>query len=110
MPSALLRLHLYAGLLVFLISGFAFAQEVRPASASPVLAAASTERLRLVAPGEVFTPAGEKLFDSDARFGNQLDWNLLDQQGQRLADGAYRCLVTARTLDGRLSRKQGIIA
>ncbi|HZS09988.1 MAG TPA: tail fiber domain-containing protein [Blastocatellia bacterium] len=116
MPSALLRLHLYAGLLVFLISGFAFAQEVRPASASPVLAAASTERLRLVAPGEVFqlrlevfTPAGEKLFDSDARFGNQLDWNLLDQQGQRLADGAYRCLVTARTLDGRLSRKQGII-
>jgi hypothetical protein len=42
-------------------------------------------RIRL----EVYTQAGERLFDSDFRAGNIVDW---DAQG--IADGSYLCVVT----------------
>src|SRR5262245_20670084 len=79
-----------------------------------VTAAATNEQLRLVASAEVyemrlevFTAAGEKVFDSDFQSGNLFDWPLQNQQRQRLADGLYRCSVTVKDLAGRLTKKYG---
>ncbi len=86
------------------------------ARTATVTAAATTGRMRFAAPGEVvqlrlevFAPGGEKLFDSDFRPGNLLDWPVEDQQGQRLADGEYLCLVTARALSGQLHLRHGLL-
>src|SRR5690242_321435 len=101
-----LRSLLCVGLwLAFLLSSLAFAQALKSTPSSSVLASASTEQVHFTALGEtvqvrleVFSVAGLKLYDSDFKSGNLLDWNLLDQQGQRLLDGSYRCLVTSKTL------------
>ncbi|HZS04976.1 MAG TPA: hypothetical protein VFD58_09095 [Blastocatellia bacterium] len=89
------------------------ADEAR-ARAPWVTASVSAERLRFAAPAEVFqlrlevfSVAGERVFDSDFRLGNLLDWAGQDQQGRRLLDGAYRCLVTVRDLAGRTSQREG---
>jgi hypothetical protein len=66
-------------------------------------APASVAEMRL----EVFTAAGEKVFDSDFKPGNLLDWPFQDQQEQRLADGSYRCVITTKDLSGRLAQKRG---
>jgi hypothetical protein len=82
--------------------------------ASVVTASIAGEQARFTAPAgvaqmriEVFTAAGEKVFDSDFKPGNLLDWPFQDQQGRRLPDGAYRCVITARDLSGRLAQKRG---
>src|SRR5262245_24985231 len=79
-----------------------------------VTATATNELVRLAAPAEVyemrlevFTDSGKKVFDSDFQSGNLIDWLLQDQQGQRLADGSYRCVVTVKDLAGRLIQKFG---
>jgi hypothetical protein len=38
---------------------------------------------------EIFTTGKEKVYDSAAVSGGTLDWNLSDQQGQRMAEGEY---------------------
>jgi hypothetical protein len=53
-------------------------------------------RIRL----EVYTQAGERLFDSDFRAGNIADW---DAQG--IADGSYLCVVTVEDLQGANARR-----
>jgi hypothetical protein len=82
-----------------------------------VTAAASTGSVRFTAPAkvyemrlEVFAADGQMLYDSDFKFGNLLDWGLHNQQGQQLADGSYRCVITLRTLYGQLNRRQGTIS
>jgi hypothetical protein len=91
---------------------------VDPSVQAPlVTAAVSTASMRFTAPAkvyemrlEVFAADGQTLYDSDFKLGNLLDWGLHDQQGQRLADGSYRCVITLRTLYGRLSRRQGTVS
>ncbi|HZS07754.1 MAG TPA: tail fiber domain-containing protein [Blastocatellia bacterium] len=102
--------------LLILTCGLVQAQAVRPAPSSSVTAAASGEQVRFVAPGEVmqvrlevFAPGGEKLFDSDFRPGNLLDWPAQDQQGQRVADGEYLCLVTVKALSGQIHLRHGLV-
>jgi hypothetical protein len=102
--------------LAFLIPHLAFAQTVKSTAPAAVLASASAEQTRFTALGEtiemrleIFSLTGEQLYDSDFKLGNLLDWNLLDQQGQHLLDGSYRCLVTTKTLAGQLSQKHGLI-
>ena len=51
---------------------------------------------------EVYAAGGEKLFDQEIRGGNVFDWHLQDGQAQRLAPGAYVCVVTAKSVSGRL--------
>ncbi len=82
--------------------------------ASVVTASLAGEQARFTAPAgvaqmrlEVFTAAGEKVFDSDFKSGNLLDWPFQDQQGQPLADGVYRCVITTKDLAGRLAQKRG---
>jgi hypothetical protein len=81
-----------------------------------VTASVAAEQLRFAALGEVvqlrlevFGASGEKIFDSDFKSGNLLDWPVHDQQGQRLADGAYLCVVTVKDLSGALSRQHGTV-
>lgn len=84
-------------------------------SRTPLVSATATaEQVRFASPGEiiqmrleVFAAGGERLFDSDFKFGNLLDWPVQDQQGQRLPDGAYLCTVTIKDLAGDASRKYG---
>jgi hypothetical protein len=80
------------------------------ADGASVITAASTESgARFVAPEgvrrmrlEVFSQAGERLFDTDFRQGSILDWD-----GAGLADGSYLCVVTAEDFEGKASRKLG---
>ena len=84
--------------------------------APSVAAAASSEQARFLADNEVtnirlevFTLSDTRLYDSDFKAGNLLDWQWQDQQGQRLADGAYRCVITTQDLTGRSSQRQGLL-
>ena len=72
-----------------------------------VTASSTASGVRFVSPGqsrrvrlEVYTQAGERLFDSDFRAGSIVDW---DAQG--LADGSYLCVVTTEDLQGASSRR-----
>ena len=96
---------------VLLLAGPVLAQNAagqRGEASGPAVAASSTASgVRFVAPGEarrvrleVYTAAGERLFDSGFRAGGILDWD-----GQGLADGSYLCVVTAEDLGGRSSRR-----
>jgi hypothetical protein len=100
---------------VILLAGSVAAQSAgraqeRPATrsvVSVVTAAASGAGARFVSPEgarrmrlEVYTAAGERLFDSDFHAGSILDWD-----GQGLSDGSYLCVVTVEDLQGGLSRR-----
>lgn len=93
-----------------LLAGPVMAQDaaVKRAESGPAVAASSTAAgVRFVAPGEarrvrleVYTAAGERLFDSGFRAGSIYDWN-----GQGLSDGSYLCVLTAEDIQGGQSRK-----
>jgi len=81
-----------------------------------ITANATVERVRITAPSsivqmhvEVYAASGEKLFDQEIRGGNVFDWHLQDGQAQRLAPGAYVCVVTAKSVSGRLAQKLGTV-
>ena len=61
-------------------------------------------RIRL----EILSPAGDILFDSNLRPGNLIEWPLGDQQGSRLSDGVYGCIVTVAELSGRVTYGRGL--
>ncbi|MEO8434286.1 MAG: hypothetical protein ABI596_05280 [Pyrinomonadaceae bacterium] len=86
------------------------------ASAPTVTATATTDRVRFVAPGavvqlrlEVYTDSGQKVFDTELRGGNVLDWHLQDGAGARLASGSYACVMTIKSLSGRISQRLGLV-
>ncbi|HSP62845.1 MAG TPA: hypothetical protein VLQ90_07690, partial [Pyrinomonadaceae bacterium] len=110
---------------LMLAASAALAQEAQPdnnveqvggRSASNVTASATAERVRFTSPNtvvqlrlEVYDEAGQKLFDTEQRGGNVLDWHLQGSAGERVADGVYLCVVTSKNLSGRLSQKLGLI-
>jgi hypothetical protein len=103
-------------LLVILAASLVFAQAVKQTPAPVVAAAAAPEQVRFLAPGEVtqlrlevFTLSGAQLYDSDFKAGNLFDWNLQAQQGQRLPEGTYRCLLTVKDVTGRVGQRQGVL-
>jgi hypothetical protein len=82
-----------------------------------VIASASAHSLRFTSLGEllhmrleVIASSGEVLFDSDFKQGNLVDWALTNKQGQRLADGAYLCVVTVKDASTQLTRTQAIVS
>lgn len=98
----------------------AVAQEPKPGNAptSPqaITAAASNDRVRFTAPPsvvqirlEVYDRVGRKLFDNEVRGGNVVDWHLQDGQAEPLADGSYLCIVTVKSLSGRISQRIGSV-
>ena len=50
-----------------------------------------------------------KSADEEIRGGNVFDWHLQDGQAQRLAPGAYVCVVTAKSISGKLTQKIGTV-
>src|ERR1044072_305835 len=96
---------------VLLLAGPVLAQNAagqRSEAGGPAVTAASTNAgVRFVAPGEarrvrleVYTAAGERLFDSGFRAGGSIDWD-----GQWLSDGSYLCVLTAEDIQGQSSRR-----
>ena len=119
MPT--LKQIILASVLVCALLATAIAQESRSAStqtSSPTITAtAAGERVRITAPSsvvqmhvEVYAANGEKLFDQEIRGGNVFDWHLQDGQGQRLAAGSYVCVVTAKSISGKLTQKIGAVS
>ncbi|MEO8435633.1 MAG: hypothetical protein ABI596_12115, partial [Pyrinomonadaceae bacterium] len=114
-----------SSLFAFVLAGTAWAQENpapveklrEPIPAAPlVTATASIKRVRFVSPGsvvqlrlEVYNEAGQKLFDTELHGGNVLDWHLQDGAGERLAAGAYACVLTIKSLSGRISQRVGVV-
>jgi hypothetical protein len=82
----------------------------------PITAAAEADRVRITAPSsivqmhvEVYAASGERLFDNQIRGGNVFDWHLQDGQAQRLAVGNYVCVVTVKSLAGKLMQTIGAV-
>src|SRR5437762_1810737 len=107
-------------LLIILISAVNAAGQTQSSSLerpTPVISAAAiADRVRITAPAsivqmhvEVFAASGEKLFDNEIRGGNIFDWHLQDGQAQRLSAGDYVCVVTAKTISGKLTQKMGAV-
>jgi len=81
---------------------------------STVTASATAERVRFSSPNtvvqlrlEVYDEAGQRLLDTEQRGGNVIDWHLQVGSGERVADGAYLCVLTIKNLAGRISQKLG---
>ncbi|MEO8435594.1 MAG: hypothetical protein ABI596_11920, partial [Pyrinomonadaceae bacterium] len=115
-------------LFVFVLAATALAQgnrarleapgePVAPNSAPPLVTATATAtRVRFVAPStvvqlrlEVYKQTGQKVFDTELRGGNVLDWHLQDGAGERLPLGSYASVVTIKSLSGRLSQRVGLV-
>lgn len=111
-----------ASLLLFILSiSSAQAQSViakgDKSAGVTITASASGEHVRFAAPSsvvqirlEVYNSTGRKLFDNEIRGGNVLDWHLQDGQAEPLADGAYLCVVTVKSLSGKLTQKIGSVS
>ncbi|MEK6336260.1 MAG: tail fiber domain-containing protein [Acidobacteriota bacterium] len=111
----------FAFVIVCALLATAAAQDSSNASAqSPSLtitAAAAGGRVRITAPSsvvqmhvEVYSASGEKLFDQEIRGGNVFDWHLQNGQGQRVAPGEYVCVVTAKSVSGKITQKIGTVS
>jgi hypothetical protein len=109
---------LLLGIVMMLASSAAFAQEDKSTRVGgtnqSVTGTASVDRVRIAAPSavvqlrlEVYDEAGKKLLDTEQRGGNVLDWHLQGGTGERVADGTYLCVVTIKSLSGRLTQKLG---
>ena len=80
---------------------------------SPVITAAKTgEKVRFQSTAsvcqirvQIFSAAGNALFDSAWRDGNVLDWTI-ELPGQPLTGESYRCVVTVKDLDGQATEKE----
>src|SRR6266704_415559 len=107
--------------LVLCLLSTAFAQGEQPGkperpisqSSSTVTAAAAAERLRFTAPGsvvqmqlQIYNDSGQVMFDVTSK-GNVLDWTLQDSGGERMDPGYYLCVVTVKSLSGKLSQRIG---
>src|ERR1051325_4844674 len=83
-----------------------------PASSAPLITGtASRERLRFTAPNsvvqmhlQVYDTAGELVFDVISK-GNVLDGTMQDSGGEPLTAGSYLCLLTVKSLSGKLSQR-----
>ncbi|MCR4405149.1 MAG: hypothetical protein NUW06_07770, partial [Candidatus Acetothermia bacterium] len=51
---------------------------------------------------QVFSLAGQEIFDSGFVSGHELSWNLLNNQGRAVANGVYLYVVRVRGLNGEL--------
>jgi endosialidase-like protein len=85
-------------------------------SAATITASASGERVRFTAPSsvvqirlEIYNPTGTKLVDNEVRGGNVLDWHLQGGQAEPLPDDSYLCVVTVKSLSGKLTQRIGSV-
>src|SRR6266705_2888409 len=88
-------------------------QVTLPAPAPVITGTALAERLRFTAPStvvqmqlQIYADSGQLLFDVTSK-GNVLDWTLQNGSGEHLVPGLYLCVVTVKTLSGKLSQRIG---
>jgi flagellar hook assembly protein FlgD len=74
--------------------------------------AAQSDKVEITAQGDVLEmrvdvadESGEVVFQSGAITGQQLDWNMKDASGERVAAGAYMVTVTYRNAAGKLKKR-----
>ena len=117
---SLKRITFASMLLAALLATTAFGQEINSTQAQKssltITANAAGERVRITAPAsivqmhiEVYAATGQRVFDNEVRGGNVFDWHLQDGQAQRLAPGAYVCVVTAKSVSGKLTQRIGAV-
>ncbi len=75
----------------------------QPSTSSAVTATVTPSEARFAADAqaqqirvEVHSVTGELIFDSGFQPGNEFHWNLLNQSGQQVADGSYRCWISVK--------------
>jgi hypothetical protein len=115
------RREIYAASLSILLSLSTGLAQERPAtvsnpSAITITASATANQVRFAAPSsvvqlrlEVYDSSGRKLFDNELRGGNVLDWHLLNGQAEQLADDTYLCVVTIKSLSGKITQRIGSV-
>jgi len=54
----------------------------------------------------VFNLAGQRVYESGFVPSSTLGWNLLNQRGERVANGVYLYVVTAKGFDGVVIRSK----
>ncbi len=116
--STTLRAAIYVAFLSC-FSVIVFAQdptEVDGPKSSPVITAAvAGETVRFTSPAgsiqmrvQILSESGDPVFDSTWRDGNVFDW-AIETPGQPLTGGSYRCVVMAKDLEGRVTRKEATV-
>src|SRR5258706_11410305 len=116
MPTV--RSIIFVSMVVCALCATATAQDSSSQRSSLTITANATdERVRITTPSsivqmhvEVYAAGGEKLFDHEIRGGNVFEWHLQNGQGQRLSAGSYVCVVTAKSISGKLTQKIGTIS
>jgi hypothetical protein len=113
------RLLLVCSLLTLCCLSLALGQEMskHPSTKTQIVTASvARDHVRISAPSavvqirlEVYDDAGQKLFDTEQRAGNVLDWHLQGTAGARVADGTYLCVVTIKNPSGQLTQKLGLV-
>src|SRR5215510_8519875 len=110
-----------SSLLVLILSSIAASAQsetarVEKSSGATVTVSASGERVRFTAPEsvvqirlDIYSSSGKKVFDNEVRGGNVLDWHLQDGQAEPLADDSYLCVVTVKSLSGRITQRIGSV-
>ena len=90
-------------------------RETTSPTAPTITAAATHARVRFIAPSNMCVyrcscslSLGSTLLDVNSK-GNVFDWMLHDGNGQLLGDGAYLCVVTVKSLSGRISQRAGTV-
>lgn len=89
------------------------AQRAVSNTAPIVTGGVSGDRIRFVAPSTVvritvavYSPDGNQLFEATGK-GSVIDWNMIDGSGQKVSDGSLLCVVTVKSLSGKLSQRVG---
>ena len=103
--------HVALTLTVTLIALLGTAQ-AQTARLSTVNVTSDGERVHIAAQGDisemrvdVADEQGEVVFQSGAITGQQLDWNMQDGQGERVAPGTYLVTVTFRNAAGKVRKR-----
>ena len=54
---------------------------------------------------EVYAPSGELVFEGDSPAGRSIDWTMLNQKGQRVAEGVYLAAITVTDSAGKRRKR-----
>ncbi|MEO8436061.1 MAG: hypothetical protein ABI596_14265 [Pyrinomonadaceae bacterium] len=123
-PICSFRRLLACTVVFFSLASAIFAQEgpVKPGrTSSPtvsVVATSAADLVRFTAPGEgvqlrleVYSDTGQQVSDSGFADGNVMNWNWRGAQTQSgFQDVDFLCLVTVKTLSGRLYQRHGMLS
>jgi len=87
-----------------------------PSAAPTVTGKATAERIRFTAPStvvqmkvEIVSEAGVPVFDVTSR-GSVFDWSMKGGDGEAVADGSYVCVITLKSVNGKLSQRVGTVS